>query len=364
MKILHINTEKGWRGGEQQLFYLCKNLYEKGIEAAVACKIGSELEKRCKKEGIKTFPLSGNQLIDILRIGIIGKNFEIVHAHTAKAHNIAAFSKKFHKRPVIYTRRVSYPPKRNPLTKYKYALTEVTVAVSKKVARVLKENLRITENKLQVIYSSVDTTIEKLVDPQKVRKIRQELGGYPIVGTVAALTKEKNIPNFIKAAKIVEKKYPKAVFVVVGEGKLKNELQTLIKSLKLNDRFFLLGFKKDVYNYIKSFDLFILPSDIEGFSGSILNAMLLKVPVVVTNVGGAEEAVINGKTGILVPRRNPQALAKGISAVLEDESLRKRIISTAFEYVVKNFSVGRMVDAYTQLYGEVVSGRGVVGKVP
>ena len=84
MRILHVDTEKGWRGGEQQLFYLVKGLKERGVEVAVACRVGDELEKRCREEGITVYPLKGNQTGDILRVGALGKNYDIIHATLPK----------------------------------------------------------------------------------------------------------------------------------------------------------------------------------------------------------------------------------------------------------------------------------------
>ena len=361
MRILHVDTEEGWRGGEQQLFYLIKGLKKKGIESSIACRNGSELEKRCKEGRFTTIPLSGRQFEDIFRIGIVGKGFDIIHAHAAKAHTISALSKKFHQKPVIYTRRVDYSPRKNIITTLKYSLTDKIVAISNYVREVLEDSLKIQSDKLSVIHSTVDTKIKRRIDHEKVRRIREELKGKPLIGTAAALTKQKNIPNFIEAAKILIKRYPKAKFVVAGEGRLRKELQSLIERLNLQENFKLLGFKKDIQNYIKAFDIFVLPSDFEGLGSSILIAMLLKIPVVSTNAGGTKEVVINGETGILVPRRNPRELASGIERLLEDEELKNHVVSRGYDYILKNFSVGKMIDAYVRTYTEALKSESFMG---
>ena len=74
MRILHVDTERGWRGGEQQLFYLVKGLKEKGFKQAVACRVGDELERRCKEAGIDVIPLKGNQSSDCFRVAVAGKD--------------------------------------------------------------------------------------------------------------------------------------------------------------------------------------------------------------------------------------------------------------------------------------------------
>lgn len=321
---------------------------------AVACRKNDALEKRCREEGIKIVPLSGNQIEGVFKIGIVGKEFDLIHAHAAKAHTISALSKIFHKKPVIYTRRVDYLPKKNIATNLKYALTDKVVAVSHAVFDVVRSNLNLPSNRIDIVHSVVDPEIERKINSKKVKEIREKFYGKPIIGTAAALTEQKNIPNFIRAARILIDRYPEAKFIVAGGGELRGELQLLINRLNLKEKFKLIGFKRDIYNYIKAFDLFVLPSNNEGFSGSLLNAMMLKVPVVSTDAGGAKEVVANGETGILVSKGNPKALADGISRLLDDKELKRYVVLNAYENVIDNFSVTKMVDAYIEVYDEVI----------
>ena len=353
MKILHVDTEKGWRGGEQQLLYLIRGLREKGVECAVACRGGSELERRCREEGFKTVPLKGNQTSDIFRLAVIGKEFNLIHAHSAKAHTVSALSKGFHKRPVVYTRRVDYVPKRNFLTELKYRKTDRVIAISRAVRDVLRERFPYIEP--TVIPSAVDLEeVEGGVDGKRVEEIRRELAGEPLIGTLSALTPQKNIPNLIEAAATVLRELPKAKFVVFGEGKLRGELQKLIEEKGLKGKFLLYGFVKEVPNYTKALDLFVLPSRNEGLGSSILIAMALKVPVVATKVGGTVEAVKEGETGLLVPPSNPEALAGAILRLLKERGLRERLTENAYRLVRERFSVESMVNSYFKLYGEVL----------
>ena len=355
MRILHVNTEKGWRGGEQQLFYLVEGLKRRGIKTAVACRIGEELFKRCKERGIEVIPLKGNQTTDILRIGYLGKKFDLIHAHSAKGHSISALSKRFHKKPVIYTRRIDYPPRGDKLTALKYSLTDVIVAVSQNVAEVVRK--KINHNRIKVIHSVTSEEIERKVNPINTKKFKEQFRGKLIVGTASALTEQKNIPNLIEAARLVIKEIPNTVFVVLGEGDLRKKLEKLIEEKGLNGRFKLLGFKENVQDYIKGFDVFVMSSDNEGFCGSILHAMLLKVPVVSTNAGGAKEVVENFKTGILVEKRNPNQLAEGIITLLKNRELRESLVEEAYKRVKLNFTVPVMVNSYVELYREVLSGK-------
>jgi len=356
VKILHVDTERGFRGGEQQLLYLVEGLAKRGVEQAVACRAGEELERRCRELGVEVFPLKGNQTSDLFRLGAIGKKFDAVHAHAAKAHTVAALSKTFHKKPVIYTRRVDYPPKKNFLTLLKYKKTTTVVAVAKGVKKILEEDVPFLSGKVEVIYSAVDPSLEKRVNFQKVERIKRKLKGEPLIGTFAALTPQKDIPTLIKAAELTLKEFPKARFVVFGEGKLRRKLESLIRKKGLNNRFLLYGFVKDVQNYMKALDLFVLSSQNEGIGSVILTAMILKVPVVVTNVGGLSEIVINNQTGLLVPPKSPEKLAEAIKRLLKEPKLAAELTEKARALTLERFTVEPMVDSYFKLYGEVVGG--------
>ncbi|AEA33312.1 glycosyltransferase family 4 protein [Hippea maritima] len=351
MKVLHVDTEKGFRGGEQQLLWLAEGLAQKGIDTAVAC-IEDKLYLRCSEAGIKTIKLSKSRVKNIKKLIKISDDFDIIHAHTSNAHTICALAKIFKNKPLIYTRRVDYKPKGDPITKFKYKITDKIICVARYVCEVLRHTIGIEE--LVVIHSSTNPLLEKMVDPEKVRNIKNQFKPLKIIGTATALTTQKNIPNLIEAAEIVLKRRSDVVFLVVGEGALKDKIRELIERKKMAEKFKLIGFKKDIENYIKAFDLFVLPSDFEGLSGAVLNAMLLKIPVVSTDAGGLSEVVFDKETGILVQRNNPEILAKAIETVLEDKDLRKKIVENAYRLVKENFSVDKMVEKYIKLYKELL----------
>jgi len=351
MKILHVDTQKGFRGGEQQLLWLAGGLKKKGIGTAVAC-VEDELYFRCLENGVEVVKLTGNRLKDIFEIARLGKRFDIVHAHASHAHTVCAFSKFLNGKPLVYTRRVDYKPRKNPLTMFKYRNTDKVVCVARYVCEVLRHTVEVKDYK--IIYSITNPDLEESVDLEKVKSIREEFKPLKIVGTAVALTKQKNIPNLIDAAVIILRKRRDVVFLVLGEGVLETKLKKLVEKKGISDRFKFLGFKKDVENYIKAFNLFVLPSDYEGLSGAVLNAMLLKVPVVSTDAGGLSEVVFNRETGILVSRNNPEELARAIEEMLDDEELKKKVVIKAYKLVKRNFSLENMIDGYIKLYNQLM----------
>jgi glycosyltransferase involved in cell wall biosynthesis len=164
----------------------------------------------------------------------------------------------------------------------------------------------------------------------------------PIVGNVARLAPQKDHRTLVEAARLV----PEADFVVVGDGELRAELEGAAGA---NVR--LLGERDDVPELLASFDVFAFPSLFEGLCLAVIEAQAAGVPVVATPVGGIRETVVDGETGLLVPTRDPRALAAGIRRLLDDRSAAEAMAAEARRRVHERFSTERMVEETLRLYG-------------
>jgi glycosyltransferase involved in cell wall biosynthesis len=158
-------------------------------------------------------------------------------------------------------------------------------------------------------------------DAAKAAEVRQRLfgaGDTILVGSVGRLTPQKDYHTFVRSARIVADTRPGVRFAVCGDGPDRESLQHLIHQLGLNDKFTLCGFlnPSEAINFTASLDLFVSSSAWEGLPIAVIEALAVRTPVVATDVGGTSELVIQGKTGDLVPPRNPQMLAAAILSVL------------------------------------------------
>src|SRR6185437_13169015 len=144
-----------------------------------------------------------------------------------------------------------------------------------------------------------------------------------IVGNVAALVPHKGQRHLIDAAARVVRRVPDARFVIAGEGELRASLERHIKEHRLEKHVFLAGFRPDVLSVHKAFDLFVMSSVTEGLGSSLLDAMACGKAIVATTAGGIPEAVVDRETGLLVPPRDPEAMARAIVALLTDERARR-----------------------------------------
>jgi len=144
-----------------------------------------------------------------------------------------------------------------------------------------------------------------------------------VVGMIACLKPQKAPCDFVRAAGEVAKKNKNCKFMLVGDGELRPEIESLIKELKLEDKMILTGWRKDVENLIHIFDIFVLSSLWEGLPRVFPQVMCAGKPVVATKVDGASEVIKDGETGFLVEPKDYNTLAQKIHLLLSDDSLRK-----------------------------------------
>jgi len=214
--------------------------------------------------------------------------------------------------------------------------------------------------KIKVIYNGINQ--HRLTpDSTQLTKIRDNLDlptNGMVVGISASLTPSKDHVTFLHAAGLISDVMPQTRFAILGDGPLKSDLKNLTKDLGIDSRVMFLGNQTDVGPYISFFDIACLcSSDAEGCSNAILEAMAIGKPVIVTDTGGNKELVENGKTGLLVPTRDPQALANAILACIKQPEWAREMGQHAQEMIQKRFSLERMVHDYETLYEESIKAK-------
>jgi len=173
----------------------------------------------------------------------------------------------------------------------------------------------------------------------------------PLVGNVARLSEQKGHRYLLEAAARV----PEARFAIVGDGELRGDLERRARELGVADRVLFTGARDDVPALLASFDVFAFPSLFEGLCLAVIEAQAAGVPIVATPVGGIRETVVDGQTGLLVPLRDPEALAAGIRRLLADRAAAGRMATEARIQARERYSVERMVERTLRLYGNRTS---------
>ncbi|MBW2219123.1 MAG: glycosyltransferase, partial [Deltaproteobacteria bacterium] len=226
--------------------------------------------------------------------------------------------------------------------------------ISKKIYEVAKED-GIPEDKLRVIYSGVD--LKKFDNDFPDQHFKKELGipeNHTVVGTVAVMEWTKDYPNLLKAAKKVLDRQTNVTFCAVGSGPDEQQVVELREELGLGDRFILTGFRTDVGKFLKSFDIFVHASCMEGLGTSILDAQGAGLPVIGSYAGGIPEIIQNQINGLLVPAKNPDALAESILELVNNHTLRKELGKKGKE-TVERFSITNTIENNLNLYREVIA---------
>ncbi|MCH7960324.1 MAG: glycosyltransferase [Candidatus Hydrogenedentes bacterium] len=354
MNILHLDEQRGWRGGEQQASYLIRYAAAQGHGVTLAGRAGSPFLTRehgaadARRIGL---PFRGElDVFTARRIAQVVRTegIDILHAHTSHAHGIACIARAFAGcGKVVVSRRVDFTPKNHALNRFKYRLPDRYIAVSKPVADVLL-NFGVPESKIVVVHDGIDP--ERLEVPALSRAALDVPDDALLLGSVGTLDRQKDHATLIAAMPDVLAAAPKAYLLIAGDGDRRSELENQIRELRLNDRVRLLGYRDDVPNLLRTFDMFVMSSREEGLGTSILDAMSCELPVVATAAGGIPDVVSNETTGLLVPTQTPSALAAAIVRLVEDPSLASRLVKQARRRVLDRFTAARMAEGNFRVY--------------
>jgi len=209
------------------------------------------------------------------------------------------------------------------------------------------------------------------VDPDKIRliangipdppggsgeEVRRELGidaSAPVIGVVCELRAQKALDVLFEAAVLLREEFPGLAVLVAGDGPERQRLEAEVQRLHVNDTVRLLGIRRDVPALLDALDVAVLSSDYEGSPLSVMEYMAAGKPVVSTRVGGLPELIEEGRQGLLVEPRSPEALAEAVGRLLRDPEEARRMGVAGRERQQREFSLDAMVRRVEQLYEEL-----------
>jgi len=356
MKVMHVDTAATWRGGQNQVLLTAQGMAARGHEVFVACRGGGVLEERARAAGlsVRALPFRGDAWPPaVLGLARTLRETQPACVQLHDPHAVGAgvlASRLVGAVPLVATRRVDFPL-RGALSRWKYRSCRRVIAVSRAIATVMEAG-GLEGERLSLVYEGVPSRAP-------LPGGRAELAALgipessPVVGNVAALTGHKDHATLIEAAGIVLRQRPEARFVIVGEGPRRRELEARTREGGLRGRVVFAGFRTDVDRLLPAFDVFCLSSHLEGLGTSLLDAMAFGRPVVATAAGGIPEAVEHGVTGLVVPVRDPVALATGLLDLLGDPARGRRLGEAGRRRFEERFTADRMVDETLRVLGEL-----------
>lgn len=274
---------------------------------------------------------------------------DVIHAHLTNAHLLAALVGRLTQRPVLATvhgRQLGVAD----LEAHRLADTHIATVCRSSELHAL--GLGVDPARLACIPNGVDT--QRFRPGQRSAELRRALAGAPdddapLIGFVGRLSPEKGPEVFVRAALMLRERLPRARFVIVGDGPLRESVRALVEQYRLGDRLHLAGLRDDMPAVYREFDLVVSTSHSEAMPLAIMEALVSGVPVVATRVGGVPDLIEQGGCGWLCEPGNFDSIAARIAALVEQPAERARMARRARERMVQRFDVAQQVDATARL---------------
>jgi glycosyltransferase involved in cell wall biosynthesis len=293
-------------------------------------------------------------LLELLR----RERVEIVHSHMFGSNVWAAFMTAIAHVPVFvaHVHKWTYgdQPHRVLLDRELVARrADVVLTVSQADRRRMLERGGLPPAKVRVLVNGIMPLAPSRAD------VRAELGipaDAEVVGTVAVLRREKAHEVLFDAVQLLADEFPRLRVLIAGTGPEERRLRALVRAKGLDQRVLMLGFRRDVPDVLAALDVVLLPSDHEGSPLAVMEAMAAGKPIVATRVGGVPELIEDGTHGLLVPPRDPRALADALGRLLRDPRLREQLGRQARERQSRDFDIATTVRRLETLYEDLTRG--------
>ncbi len=366
MNVLYIHGVSQIGGAERELLAWLEFLDRRRIHPYVVCQDDGALHTELKKLNIpyvsfvlpawrKLLHVFQRPLAIIRIINVIRRwHIDILHVNDywwaplgILAGRITGCPCLVHVRQEIEPRKVSqyWLNKGNPI-----------VPVSHSIGDVLR-NAGVSPENIHVLWSGIlpQNRTQSSFSPETLG-ILNKIKGTPVIGTVANLFPRKGLEYLVQAIEDLTKAFPQIFLVIVGTGDCdyEQQLKNQVAQLKLTKQVMFAGFQDQPSCFISQFDVFVLPSVLEGLGIVLLEAMTLGKPIVASNVGGIPEVVQHGKTGLLVNPADVESLSEALVILLNDPEKRALMGAEAKRRIEKHFSLEAMLKRLSELYSKVL----------
>jgi len=374
-KVLHMRSSAHFVGLERLLLQLVVPLRREGfdIELMVLYRRGNSMSSlhplvvEARRRGVKAEQLDGGPRFSLRGVLYVAnklrkEGFSVLHTHDYKTDLLGLLAAGLARIPCVATVH-GYVFVSRRLRIYRM----LDLLVLRFFSRVITVSEELRQQLLTAgLRGERVITVHNAIDPvafisqgtQSISWLRQQLGigrDQPLIATVGRLIPGKGHRYFLAAAKQVLQARPEARFLVVGEGPLRGKLEALSAALGIQHAVSFLGFRQDVAALMEASDLIVLPSLEEGQPVVLLEALALAKPVVATAVGGVSEVVRHKETGLLVPPRDSDELARAMLYLLDHPDEGARMGQKGQEVVARDFTVEAMAEKTAAVYRQILA---------
>lgn len=360
MKVLYVDLEREWRGGQSQALLTLRGLRERAVKVELVAPHGSPLATRSQKAGIAVREVArlGMRIgtAATIRRLLAQSNFDLIHLNEPHALTAAWLAGAHKKLPLLLSRRIGFPLRKGWASRARYAVVERFVANSKNVAQSLID-CGIAPVRISIVNEGVE--VPPLSSPERRSSARKNWGVKDhefLFGCVSVFVPEKGQRHLIEALAEVRKSHPETRLLLAGDGQCRGELEALAKRLGQSEGVLFPGFVNNVATVYDALDAFVFPSEFEGLGTALQAAMAAGLPSVSTNRGALAEVVDHERTALVV-EPNGKEFAAAMLRVMTDPSLRKKLSEAGRREVQERFSAACMVDRTIQVYEDVLRKR-------
>ncbi|HTK33404.1 MAG TPA: glycosyltransferase family 4 protein [Candidatus Paceibacterota bacterium] len=375
MKILYIITKSNWGGAQRHVFDLATNAKKQGFEVVVALGGNGALRARLEENSISTRTIS--ELGRDVSVGKDAGSFkeifniirrekpDVVHLHSPKAAGLGALSSRILRvKKIIYTVHGWAFNENRPL--HEKALIVIfswlTTLLSHTVILLSEKELGQTllfpfvKKKTVLIPLGIDSPTFISVDgarqfmAKKIGIAFPDFNKKTVAGTIAELHPNKGLTFLLSALLDIKESHPHVITLLIGAGEQHDQLRDFIAAHGLEQHVYLLGYLESASEYMKAFNIFILPSVKEGLPYTLLEAGYAGLPVITTTVGGIPEIIEDMKSGVLIQPRKPAEIAHAIAFYAEHPDVARQYGRSLNESVKKKFALERMVAETLKVY--------------
>jgi glycosyltransferase involved in cell wall biosynthesis len=358
MRVFHIDRQRSWTGQISRQFQTVQGLIERGHQGGFIVHPGSQLAERARGAGIEglVVPMRGwrfHTSVVQLAWRLRGRQIDVLHAHGARDHLLALMAARLVGIPHVVRTKHNHTPLRGHMSRWVMRRTSRVVAVSNFVRDQLVEQ-GLAADHVETIIDAVD--VERFRPRDRDPDCARAFGIDPddiVVGNVSSLHHRKGIDTVLHAFKRLTEEPFGARLRCLLVGKSHEQWAPLVASLGLTGRVLFPGFHEDVPAALSLFDVYMLPSREEALGTSVLEAMAMERPVVVSDAGGLAESV-TPTTGIHVKPEDDQGLARAVAALLNDPERARALGQAARQRVVTHYAHHTLVSAKIALYERLI----------
>ena len=357
MRVLYVDLEREWRGGQSQALLTLRGLRERGHEVELLAARDSPIANRAAEAGITVhrvarFGLRG-WAARAIRSLIAGKRFGLVHLNEPHALTAAWLAGARRKLPLLLSRRIGFPLQKNSVSRARYRAVRRFLANSKDVAQSLVDS-GIAAERISIVNEGVE--ILPLRTPEQRSNARKHWGVRKnefLFGCVSVFVPEKGQRHLIEALPLVRARHPEARLLLAGDGACRAELEALAKHLGQTEAVLFPGFVNNVQQVYAALDAFLFPSEFEGLGTALQAAMAAGLACISTKRGALAEVVESERTALVV-EPDGKEFAAAMRRLIVEETLRERLGEAGRREVEQRFSAAVMVENTIRVYEDVL----------